>query len=537
MPRARGRGILLALMVSYDYIIVGAGSAGCVLAARLSESRETSVLLLEAGGPDTRREIRIPAAFSKLFKSQLDWNYSTEPQSNLHGRALYWPRGKVIGGSSSINAMIYIRGNPRDYDEWEHLGNPGWSYRDVLPYFLRAEDQQHGASEFHGAGGPLRVEDLRSVNPLSRAFVDAAVEAGLHENDDFNGSEQEGAGCYQVTQKRGRRWSAADAYLRPARSRPNLTVLPQAHVTQILLAKNRATGVEYVRNGREHAVYADREVLLCGGAVNSPQLLLLSGVGPARQLEDLGIEVAMDLPGVGESLQDHMFLPVAYTCTKPITLAKAESLSSFLAYFLFRRGMLTSCVAEAGAFLRTRPDADRPNLQYHFGPVYYLNHGFDRPPGHGFSIGPTLIRPQSKGRIRLRTTFPMDPPAIEPNYLSHEADVETFVAGIELARRIAAAHAFDAYRGNEFVPGANVKSRAEIASYVRDTAETTYHPVGTCKMGSDAMAVVDPQLRVRGVELLRVVDASIMPTITTGNTNAAVIMIAEKAADMIRQGK
>jgi choline dehydrogenase len=523
-------------MASYDYIIVGAGSAGCVLAGRLSENREVSVLLLEAGGPDSHREIRIPAAFSKLFKSQADWNYTTEAQTNLHGRQLYWPRGKVIGGSSSINAMIYIRGNRRDYDDWEQLGNPGWGYRDVLPYFKKAEDQQHGASEFHGVGGPLRVEDLRTVNPLSRAFVDAAGEVGIPGNDDFNGREQEGAGCYQVTQKRGRRWSAADAYLRPARSRANLTVLPHAHVTQILLANNRATGVEYVRDGREHSVQAEREVLLCGGAVNSPQLLLLSGIGPARELEELGVEVALDLPGVGAHLQDHMFLPVAYKCKRPITLAKAETLLSFLNYALFRRGMLTSCVAEAGAFLRTRPDADRPNLQYHFGPVYYLNHGFDRPPGHGFSIGPTLIRPESRGRIRLRTTFPMDPPIIEPNYLSHDSEIETFVAGIELARRIAAAHAFDEFRGDEYLPGKDVKSRGEIAGYVRDAAETTYHPAGTCKMGADAMAVVDSQLRVRGVENLRVVDASVMPIVTSGNTNAPVMMIAEKAADLIRRG-
>jgi len=523
-------------MPSYDYIIVGAGSAGCVLAGRLAGDRDVSVLLLEAGGPDKRREIRIPAAFSKLFKTQSDWNYSTEAQSHLHGRQLYWPRGKVIGGSSSINAMIYIRGNARDYDEWAALGNAGWSYREVLPVFKKAEDQQRGVSEFHGVGGPLRVEDQRTVNPLSRAFVAAASETAIGANGDFNGASQEGAGLYQVTQKRGRRWSAADAYLHPARSSPNLTVLPFAHVTQILLAKNRVTGVEYVRDGREHAVYAEGEVLLCGGAINSPQLLMLSGIGPARDLEELGIEVVLDLPGVGANLQDHMFLPVAYKCTKPVTLAKAETLGSFLHYIFFRRGMLTSCIAEAGAFLRTRPGADRPNLQYHFGPVYYLNHGFDRPPGHGFSIGPTLIRPESRGRIRLRTTFPMDAPIIEPNYLHCDADIETLVDGIELARRIASANAFDEFRGEEYLPGAEVKSRGEIAGYVRDAAETTYHPAGTCKMGNEADAVVDSRLRVRGIENLRVVDASVMPTVVSGNTNAPTIMIAEKAAEIIRRG-
>ncbi|MGB9402109.1 MAG: choline dehydrogenase [Candidatus Acidiferrales bacterium] len=523
-------------MAGYDYVIVGAGSAGCVLAARLSETREVSVLLLEAGGPDNRREIHIPAAFSKLFKSQLDWNYSTDPQLNLHGRQLYWPRGKVIGGSSSINAMIYIRGNARDYDDWERLGNPGWSFEDVLPFFLKSENQARIDSEFHGRSGPLRVEDLRTINPLSRAFVEAAVETGLPRNEDFNGPVQEGVGFYQVTQKRGRRWSAADAFLHPARRRRNLTILPHAHATQILVEKLRATGVEYVHEGREHAVRARREVILCGGSINSPQLLLLSGIGAAKHLEETGIEIVHDLPGVGENLQDHLFLPVAFECKRSVSLARAESLPNFLHYAALRRGMLTSNVAEAGGFLRTRPDADRPNLQYHFGPVYYLEHGFVRPPGHGFSIGPTLIRPESRGRIRLRTTFPMDPPRIEPNYLSHASEVGTFVAGIELARRIAAAKAFDAYRGKEFLPGAEVRTRSEIATYVRDAAETTYHPVGTCKMGCDAMAVVDSHLRLRGIDGLRAVDASVMPTVPSGNTNAPTIMIAEMAADMIRSG-
>lgn len=524
-------------MARYDYVVIGAGSAGCVLASRLAESRDLSVLLLEAGGPDNRREIPVPIAFSTMFKTEVDWNYTTEPQPNLHGRALYWPRGKVIGGSSSINAMIYIRGNSRDFDEWERLDNPGWAYRDVLPYFLRAEDQQRGASEFHGVGGPLRVEDLRTVNPLSRAFVAAAIESGLRGNEDFNGREQDGAGFYQVTQKRGHRWSAADAYLRPRRSYPNLTILPHAHVTQILLAKYRATGVEYVRDGRESAVYADREVLLCAGAVNSPQLLMLSGIGPAKHLEELGIEVHLDLPGVGENLQDHLFLPVSYECPKPVSLIAASSFSSLLGYMLFRRGMLTSNVAESGGFVRTRPDADRPNLQFLFGAAFYLNHGLVRPKDHGFSIGPTLLRPESRGRIRLRGTFPMDQPRIEPDYLSRDSEVEVMVAGIELARRIAAANPLRTYCGKEVVPGADIKSRGEIAGYVRDAAETTYHPVGTCKMGTDAMAVVDARLAVRGIQGLRVVDASIMPTITSGNTNAPVIMIAEKAADLILQAK
>jgi choline dehydrogenase len=523
-------------MAAVDYVIIGAGSAGCVMAARLSEDPNVHVALLEAGGPDDRREIHIPAAFSKLFKTPLDWNYATEPQEHLHGRALYWPRGKVIGGSSSINAMIYIRGNPADYNSWDTAGNHGWSFGEVLPYFLKSEDQSRGRSSLHGVGGPLRVEDLRTVNPLSRAFVEAAVAAGLPANDDFNGREQFGAGFFQVTQKRGRRQSAADAFLHPARRRANLTVLPHAHATQILLEGNRATGVEYVCDGREYSVHAQREVILCGGAVNSPQLLMLSGIGPAEHLERQGIEVALDLPGVGENLQDHLFLPVAYESKRAVSLANAESLASIVNYMLFRRGMLTSCVAEAGAFLRTRPDLAAPNLQYHFGPVWYLNHGFDRPAGHGFSIGPTLVRPASRGRLRLRSNFPMDPPLIEPNYLSHESDLETLAFGIDLARRIAAAAPFERFRGAEKFPGASVKTRADVAGYVRSAAESTYHPVGTCKMGRDSMAVVDSSLRVRGIEALRVVDASVMPLIPSGNTNAPTIMIAEKAADMIRHG-
>ncbi len=523
-------------MAAVDYVIIGAGSAGCVLAARLSEDPKVHVAVLEAGGPDDRREIHIPAAFSKLFKSPLDWNYSTEPQENLNGRALYWPRGKVVGGSSSINAMIYIRGNPADYDAWEAAGNRGWSFRKVLPYFLKSEDQARGKSAMHGVGGPLRVEDLRTINPLSRAFVEAAASAGLPFNDDFNGATQEGAGFYQVTQKRGRRYSAADAFLHPARNRSNLTLVPHAHATQIVLEGNRATGVEYVSGGREYTVHARREVILCGGSVNSPQLLMLSGIGPAKHLERHGIAVAHDLPGVGENLQDHLFLPVAYESKRAVSLANAESIPSVLKYILFRRGMLTSCVAEAGAFLRTRPDLPAPDLQYHFGPVWYLNHGFDRPAGHGFSIGPTLIRPASRGRLRLRSNFPMDAPRIEPNYLAQDSDVDTLVFGIELARRIADAAPFDRYRGAEKFPGPSVASRAQIANYVRSAAESTYHPVGTCKMGCDAMAVVDSSLRVRGIEALRVVDSSVMPLIPSGNTNAPTIMIAEKAADMIREG-
>lgn len=519
----------------FDYIIVGAGTAGCVLASRLSEDRKTRVLLLEAGGPDRKKEIRIPLAFSKLFRSEIDWNYSTEPEPHLANRRLYWPRGKVLGGSSSMNAMIYIRGNPADYDHWRELGNANWGFTDVLPYFKRAENQHRGASEFHGAGGPLDVSDLREKHPLSRAFVAAAEETGFSRNDDFNGASQEGVGFYQVTQRRGRRWSAADAYLRPALHRRSLKIEPRAQVSEILFDKNRAIGVRYFQGGALNEARAAREVILAGGTINSPQLLMLSGIGPADSLRKLGIEVIADLPGVGTNLQDHLVMVVEYECTKPITLETAESLPNYLRFLLFGSGPLTSNVAEAGIFTKTRKDSRAPDLQILFGPCYYQKHGFDPPSDHRYSIGPTLIAPRSRGTILLRSKNPLDAPMIRANYLAGDADMRVLVEGVKISRRIGGARAFAPYRGAETHPGIGVKSDEEIAGSIRATAETLYHPVGTCKMGTDAMAVVDPRLRVRGVEGLRVADASVMPEIIAGNTNAPVVMIAEKAADIIRE--
>lgn len=516
----------------FDYVVVGAGSAGCVLACRLSEDAGASVLLLEAGGPDARREVHIPAAFAKLFKTPCDWDYETEPQRNLGGRRLYWPRGKMLGGSSSMNAMIYIRGHRSDFDGWRDAGNDGWGFDEVLPYFKKAEHRERGADEFHGTGGPLNVADLRTVNPLSRAFVAAASELGHPLNDDFNGAEQDGFGFYQVTQKGGRRCSAAAAYLKPALRRPNLTVLTGAHATRLLFEGSRASGVEFVREGRAERAHAAREVLLGGGAINSPQLLMLSGVGPADELRRHGIEPVADMPGVGRNLQDHLIVAVAYACTRPVSLASAEAGRNVANYLLFKKGPLTSNVAEAGGFMRTRAGLAAPDLQFHFGPVYYLSHGFVRPKGHGFSIGPTLIRPESRGHVTLKSADPFASPLIEPRYLEAEADLRTLVEGVKVARELAHTKALDVYRGAAVFE--RLGTDDEIVEHVRGAAETIYHPTGTCRMGDDASAVVDARLRVRGVEGLRVVDASVMPEIVGGNPNAAVIMLAEKAADAVK---
>ncbi len=520
----------------YDYIVVGAGAAGCVLAARLSEDPHTRVLLLEAGGRDTRREMRIPAAFSKLFKSECDWSYFTDPEPYLANRRLYWPRGKVLGGSTSINAMIYVRGHRWDYDRWAELGCRGWGYAEVLPFFKKAEDNSRGQSGYHAIGGPLAVSDLRSPNILSRAFVEAAAELGFPRNADFNGAEQEGFGFYQVTQKRGQRCSAADAYLKPAAGRPNLTVCTGAQATRVIIEKRRAVGVECMEDGRRRAYRAECEVVLACGAVNSPQLLLLSGIGPADQLRALGVAVVADLPGVGENLQDHLQVVIGHGCTRPLTLDKAETLGNLLRYLLFRTGPLTSNVAECGGFIRRDPGLPAPDLQFMFGPVFYIEHGFQRPQGHGFGATPVLLRPESRGRICLRSAHALEPPAIQANYLASPRDLAQLVEGVKVARRIFHSRPFDPYRGPEVRPGEDLQSDAAIADYIRRTAETIYHPVGTCKMGTGQMDVVDPELRVHGVEGLRVADASVMPTIPGGNTNAPTLMVAEKAASLLRDG-
>jgi choline dehydrogenase len=519
---------------AYEYVIVGAGSAGCVLAARLTEDRSTRVLLLEAGGAASAREVRIPAAFSKLYKTAVDWDYATEPERCLHHRKLYWPRGKMIGGSGSMNAMIYIRGNATDYDHWASLGNEGWRFRDVLAYFKKSERQGRGASEFHGASGPLYVADLRCVNPLTRSFLSAANELGIPANSDFNGGSQDGAGLYQVTQKRGQRHSTADGYLKPALARENLTVLTHAHAARIVIENHRAVGIAYIRAGATETVRAERAVVLAGGAVNSPQLLLLSGVGPADEIRRAGVGAVHDVPGVGKNLQDHLMVSVGYLCTRPVSMANAESLTNVLRYLVFKRGPLVSNVAEAGIFWRTRDGLHEPDLQLLFGPGYYVNHGLVPRKEHCFGFGPTLLTPESRGSIALKSADPLEPPAIRANYLSSPDDMRVIIEGVKLSRQLAQTKAFEAYRGGELHPGSSVQSDEEIANFIRAEAETLYHPVGTCKMGNDSMAVVDDRLCVHGVDGLRVVDASVMPRIPAGNTNAPTIMIAEKAADMIR---
>jgi choline dehydrogenase len=433
--------------------------------------------------------------------------------------------------------MIYTRGNRYDYDHWCALGNQGWSYAEVLPYFKKAEHQERGASAYHGVRGPLNVADLRCVNALTRAFVAAGVELGWAHNADFNGAEQEGVGVYQVKQKQGHRHSAADAYLKPARQRRNLTVLSHAHATRLLFAQRRCVSVAYLRDGQSEQVQVRREVLLCAGAINSPQLLLLSGIGPAAHLHRLGIPITLDLPGVGQNLQDHLGAGVIYACTQPVSLAGAETLANILSYLLLKRGPLTSNGGEAGAFLKTRPELPAPDIQVAFVPMATDNHGLVRPEGHGFMIGLTQLRPQSRGFIALRSPDPLEPPAIQPRYLTGASDQQALAEGISLCRKVAQAKAFDPFRGRELYPGPEVQGEAAITDFIRAMAQTADHPVGICKMGNDPLAVVDAELRVYGLEGLRVVDASIMPTIVSGNTNAPTMMIAEKAADVMKGKK
>ena len=529
----------------YDYVIVGAGSAGCVLANRLSANPRLSVCLLEAGPPDNSPFIRMPLGIMHLMMSKrLNWQYYSEPQRHLDGRCLFYPRGKTLGGSSASNAMVYTRGHAADYDHWAELGNRGWGYRDLLPLFKRAEHHEAGASAFHGVGGPLNVAPQRAPNLLSRVFVAAAIEAGYPANPDFNGAIQEGVNCYEVTQKNGERWSAARAYLHPIRHRANLTVLTGARALRVRLEDKRATGVDYLRGGQVITAAARREVLVAAGAINSPQLLLLSGIGPEDGLAPHGIPVRHALPGVGRNLQDHLDVLVVHRSTRPVSLGISFATLPLLFKYLFdyarhRNGPLTSNSAEGGGFVRSSAASPIPDLQFHFTPAHLDGHARNLRSaaftilGHGYALHVCALRPKSRGRVALRSRDPTADPLIDPDFLCDPADLPLMVEGVKAARAVLAAPAFDPYRGPEIFPGSEVQADGDIERFIRRKAESIYHPVGTCRMGHDDLAVVDDMLRVHGIAGLRVVDASIMPTIVGGNTSAPAIMIGEMGADLV----
>lgn len=527
-------------VIETDILIIGAGSAGCTLAGRLSEDSGTRVLLVEAGGRDWNPWIHIPIGYGKtIVDPRLNWRYETEPGAEIAGRPMYWARGKVLGGSSSINGLLYIRGQAEDYDRWAQMGNAGWSYADVLPYFRKAEGFEAGPDAFHGGDGPLKVAALRERNPLCTAFIESGVAAGLPRNDDFNGAGQEGIGFYHTTTHKGRRCSAARAYLGPAKRRPNLRVLTHASAERLTFAGRRTTGAIVTRRGRPVEIRAAREVIVASGSIGSPKLLLLSGLGPAAHLADLGIPVVHDLPGVGENLQDHYGAILNYRSRLPLTvndimLSKLRMLKAGLQYILARRGPLTISAAQVGAFARSRPDLATPDLQFLFQTFSHGDYDAGLHPFSGFANVVCPLRPQSRGRLRLRADAPSAMPVMQPNYLSAEHDRRVLVEGVKLARRVAATGPIAGHIVEEFDPGPQVRSEDEILAYCRETGLSIAHQVGTCKMGTDPMAVVDPQLRVHGVAGLRVVDASVMPDLVSGNTNAPTIMIAEKAAAMIR---
>jgi choline dehydrogenase len=529
----------LSETIEFDYVVVGAGSAGCVLANRLSADGKNSVLLLEAGPKDNNLWIHVPLGYGKLFKEKtVNWMYQTEPEPGLDGRTIFQPRGKVLGGSSSINGLLYVRGQHEDYDRWRQHGNSGWGFDDVLPYFKKAENQARGADDFHGAGGPLPVSDLVHADPLSAAFIAAAAETGIPVNPDFNGASQEGAGFFQTTTRRGRRASTAVAYLRPARGRRNLQVETSALAQRILFDGRRADTIEFRQAGVLRTARARKEILVSSGAYNSPQLLQLSGVGPAELLRRHGIDVVLDAPGVGHDLQDHMQVRVVMRCAQSITLndvvnSPVRRILAGVRYAAFRKGPLTIAAGTSGAFFKTSPRLATPDIQIHFLPFSTDKMGERLHSFSGFSASICQLRPESRGSLRIRSADPTAAPEIRINYLSTEVDRTANVEGLKVLRRILQAPALRPYVMEEVDPGAKVSTDEELLNYCRARGSTIYHPTSTCRMGSDPLAVVDQRLRVRGLERLRVVDGSIMPDLVSGNTNAAIIMIAEKASDMI----
>ncbi len=522
-----------------DYVIVGAGSAGCVLANRLSANPNNRVLLLEAGGRDDYFWIHIPVGYLfTINNKRTDWCYSTEPDEGLNGRSLGYPRGRVLGGCSSINGMIYMRGQARDYDHWRDLGNDGWGWQDVLPYFKKSEDHVNGPSEMHGAGGEWRVENQRLSWPILDAFRAAATENGIPANDDFNTGDNYGVGYFHVNQKRGRRWSTARGFLKPVLDRPNLTVVTDAHATRLEVSDKQIKGIHFRQQGRDCYARADREVLLSAGAVSSPVLMQRSGIGASELLQQHGIETIHELPGVGENLQDHLQVRAAFKVKNTPTLNERSHslwgrLTMGLEYFLFKRGPLTMSPSQLGGFVKSDPSQQSANLEYHIQPLSCEKLGGELHRFPAFTASVCNLRPKSRGHVHLRSADPLAPPVIKPNYLSHPQDRQVAADALKLTRTICKAPALAPFEPEEFKPGVDIESDEELARAAGDIATTIFHPVGTCKMGDDPMAVVDARLRVHGLTGLRVVDASIMPTITSGNTNSPVVMIAEKAADMI----
>jgi choline dehydrogenase len=529
---------------SYDYIVIGAGAAGCVVANRLSENSNHSVLLLEAGGKAWSPLLKIPAGFSKVMGTKVNWLFTTEPQEHMAGRRMFLPQGKVVGGSTSINAMLYVRGNRRDYDEWRDMGNKGWGFEDVLPYFKKSEDNQRLADEYHGVGGPLAVSDQIQHNPMSDVFVRAAQQAGLAFTADPNGAEQDGVFYNQVTQRNARRESASTAFLDPIKGRRNLVVETNSTVSRIVVRNGRAVGVEYVHKGKRQFAESASEVILSAGAINSPRLMLLSGIGDAEELASVGVDSVHHLPGVGKNLQDQLEAFIATEVTNPNTYDGQDrwhrAAIHVLQYGLYRTGPATATVSEASAFIRSDESVRSPDIQLHMQPAYVLwaegTSKIRRLPGHGITILACNTRPKSRGELRLASSDPNVPPAVNPNYLAHPDDVHIALEGFKWIRRLLASPAFAEHIKTEKMPGTEVNSDEEIINYIRQSGGTDYHPVGTCKMGHDDLAVVDDQLRVRGLDGLRVIDASIMPTLISGNTQAAAYMIGEKGAAMILAG-